>query len=139
MSQQQQQQLLKQDMTVSQILRTYGKQFRQIQNLYSDGVNGRCALGVIMSYYGWDGRADSDAAELLLAASIQMKHAVVDEGLLIDLNDSGYTFDEIADYLDRAEVFTITIITSGRETSHVFQYFRFCNNMTPISILVELL
>ena len=23
--------------------------------------------------------------------------------------------------------------------SHVFQYFRFCNNMTPISILVELL
>ena len=104
MSQQQQQQLLKQDMTVSQILRTYGKQFRQIQNLYSDGVNGRCALGVIMSYYGWDGRDDSDAAaELLLAASIQMKYAVVDEGLLIDLNDSGYTFDEIADYLDRVD------------------------------------
>ena len=90
-------------MTVSQVLRTYGRQFRQIQNLYSDGVNGRCALGVIMSYYGWDGRDDSDAAELLLAASIQMKHAVVDEGLLIDLNDSGYTFDEIADYLDRTE------------------------------------
>ena len=100
---QQQQQLLKQDMTVSQVLRTYGRQFRQIQNLYSDGVNGRCALGVIMSYYGWDGRDDSDAAELLLAASIQMKHAVVDEGLLIDLNDSGYTLDEIADYLDRVE------------------------------------
>ena len=99
----QQQQLLKQDMTVSQILRTYGKQFRQIQNLYFDGVNGRCALGVIMSYYGWDGRDDSDAAELLLVASIQMKHAVVDEGLLIDLNDSGYTFDEIADYLDRVD------------------------------------
>jgi hypothetical protein len=56
-----------------------------------------------MSYYGWDGRDDSDAAKLLLAASIQMKHAVVDEGLLIDLNDSGYTFDEIADYLDRVE------------------------------------
>ena len=52
---------------------------------------------------GWDGRDDSDAAELLLAASIQMKHAVVDEGLLIDLNDSGYTFDEIADYLDRVD------------------------------------
>ena len=99
----QQQQFLKQDMSISQILRTCGKQFRQIQNLYSDGVNGRCALGVIMSYYGWDGRDDSDAAELLLAASIQMKHAVVDEGLLIDLNDSGYTFDEIADYLDRVE------------------------------------
>jgi hypothetical protein len=99
----QRQQLLKQDMTVSQVLRTYGRQFRQIQKRYSDGVNGRCALGVIMSYYGWDGRDDSDAAELLLAASIQMKYAVVDEGLLIDLNDSGYTFDEIADYLDRVD------------------------------------
>jgi len=85
---------------LSQVLRTYGRQFRQIQNLYSDGVNGRCALGVIMSYYGWDGRDDSDAAELLLVALIQLKHADIDEGLLIDLNDSVYTFDEIADYLD---------------------------------------
>jgi hypothetical protein len=101
--QQQQQQLIKQDMTISQILRTYGKQFRQIQKIYSDGVNGRCALGVIMSYYGWNGRNDSDAAKLLLAASIQLKHVDIDEGLLIDLNDSGYTFDEIADYLDRVD------------------------------------
>ena len=99
----QQQQLLKQELTISEILRTYSKQFRQITERYSDGVNGRCALGVIMSYYGWDGRDDSDAAKLLLAASIQMKHAVIDEGLQIDLNDSGYTFDEIADYLDRVE------------------------------------
>jgi hypothetical protein len=45
----------------------------------------------------------SDAAELILAASIQLKHADIDEGLLIDLNDSGYTFDEIAEYLDRVE------------------------------------
>jgi hypothetical protein len=101
--QQQQQQLLKQDMTVSQILRTFGERFRQIQNQYSDGGNGRCAVGVIMSYYGWDGIDDSDAAKLLLAASIQLKHANIDEGLLIDLNDSGYTFDEIADYLDRVD------------------------------------
>jgi hypothetical protein len=101
--QQQQQQLLKQDRAVSQILRTFGKRFRQIQNQYSDGGNGRCAVGVIMSYYGWDGIDDSDAAKLLLAASIQLKHANIDEGLLIDLNDSGYTFDEIADYLDRVD------------------------------------
>ena len=56
-----------------------------------------------MSYYGWDGRDDSDTAKLLLAASIQLKHADVNEGLLIDLNDSGYTFNEIADYLDGVE------------------------------------
>jgi hypothetical protein len=110
MNQQQQQQLLKQDMTVCQILRTSGKQFRQIQNLYSDGANGRCALGVVMSYYGWDGRDDSDAAKLLLTATIQLKHVDIDEGLLIDLNDSGYTFDEIADYLNRADKIAVRIV-----------------------------
>jgi hypothetical protein len=31
-------------------------------------------------------------------ASILLKYADIDEALLIDLNDSGYTFDEIADY-----------------------------------------
>jgi hypothetical protein len=43
----QQQQLLKQELTISEILRTYGKQFRQITERYSDGHNGRCAMGVI--------------------------------------------------------------------------------------------
>jgi hypothetical protein len=70
----QQQLLLKQELTVSQILRIYGKQFTQVQTQYSDGHNGRCALGVIMSYFGWDGTDDY----------------------------SGYTLDEIADHLDRA-------------------------------------
>jgi hypothetical protein len=56
---QQQQQVLKQELTISQILRTYGKQFKQIAQQYSDGHNGRCALGVIMSYYGWNGKDDS--------------------------------------------------------------------------------
>lgn len=53
---QQQHQLLKQELTVSQILRIYGKQFTQITEQYSNGHNGSCAMGVIMSYYGWDGR-----------------------------------------------------------------------------------
>ena len=47
-------------MTVPQILRVYGKQFSQIQSRYSDGKNGRCAIGVIMSYFGWDGRVNFD-------------------------------------------------------------------------------
>ena len=99
----QQQQLLKQDMTISQILRTYGKQFRQIQMRYSDGQEGRCAIGLLMSFYGWDGKDDLDATKRLLAALVELKDAGIDEGLLIDLNDSGYTFDEIANYLDRVE------------------------------------
>ena len=57
-----QQLLLRQDLTISQILRTYGKQFKQIHMQYSDRRNGRCAIGVIMSYYGWDGRIDFDTA-----------------------------------------------------------------------------
>ena len=55
----QQQQLLKQDMTVSQILRTYGKQFRQIQMRYSDGQEGRCAIGrdYVILWLGWERRS----------------------------------------------------------------------------------
>ena len=36
-------------MTISQILRTYGKQFTQIQMRYSDGQEGKYTIGVI----GW--------------------------------------------------------------------------------------
>jgi hypothetical protein len=68
-----QQLLLKQELTVSEILRTYGKQFKQITERYSDGHNGRCALGVIMSYYGWNGKDDSQAASKLLGALIALR------------------------------------------------------------------
>jgi hypothetical protein len=95
-----QQLLLKQELTVSQILRTYGKQFRQIIERYSDGHDGRCALGVIMSYYGWNGKDDSQAASKLLGTLIALRYAGIDRNLLIEMNDSGFTFDEIADYLD---------------------------------------
>ena len=98
----QQLQLLKQELSVSQILRIYGKRYTQITERYSDGQNGRCAIGVIMSYFGWDGRVDFGTANDLLAASDVLKHAGIDEDLLIDLNDSGFTFDEIADNLDRS-------------------------------------
>jgi 3'-phosphoadenosine 5'-phosphosulfate sulfotransferase (PAPS reductase)/FAD synthetase len=98
--QQQQQEVLKQELTVPQILRTYGKQFKQIQMQYSDGHNGRCALGVIMSYYGWDGKDDSQAAKKLLGTLIALSYAGIDKNLLTKLNDTGMPFDEIADYLD---------------------------------------
>jgi hypothetical protein len=51
-----QQQLLKQELSVSQVLRIYGKQYTQITERYSDGHSGRCAIGVLMSYFGWNGR-----------------------------------------------------------------------------------
>ena len=96
-----QQQVLKQELTVSEILRTYGKQFRQITKRYSDGQNGRCALGVIMSYHGWNGKDDSRATGKLLGTLITLRYAGIDKNLLIEMNDSGLTFDEIADYLDK--------------------------------------
>jgi hypothetical protein len=48
-------QLLKHELSIAQILRVNGKHFRQIKKRYSDEYNGRCAVGVIMSYYGWRG------------------------------------------------------------------------------------
>jgi hypothetical protein len=94
------QQLLEQEMTVSQILRTYGKQFTQIREQYTDGLNGRCAMGVIMSYYGWDGKCSTNAERKLYAALRALRQAGISKELLIELNDSGATFDEMADYLD---------------------------------------
>jgi hypothetical protein len=49
-----------------------------------------------MSYYGWKGKADSHGAEKLLGA---LRHTGVSKDLIIRLNDSGKTFEEIADYL----------------------------------------
>jgi hypothetical protein len=100
----QQQLLLKQkELTVPQILRTYGKQFTQITERYSDGHNGRCAMGVIMSYFGWDGVHDSDITASLQAALPTLSNGggLREYYSIIELNDSGMTFDEIANYLDR--------------------------------------
>ena len=58
-------------------------------------------MGVIMSYYGWDGREDFDTVNNLLDTSGTLNSAGIDYSLLKDLNDSGLSFDEIADYLDK--------------------------------------
>ncbi len=98
----QQQQLLAQELTVSKILRTYGKQFRQITERYSDEHDGRCAMGVIWSYFGWDGNHDSNMTMSIKASLPTLaKTGLSDEFFIIKLNDSGWSFDEIADYLDR--------------------------------------
>ena len=49
-----QQQVLKQKLIIFQILHEYGKKFAQVREQYSDGNNGRCAIGVLVSYFGWD-------------------------------------------------------------------------------------
>ena len=97
----QQRLLLKEKLTISQILRAYGKQFMQITERYSDGHNGRCAMGVIMSYFGWDGKDDVRASRKLLSAFIALTHAGVSKDLVVQLNDSGMSFDEIADFIDQ--------------------------------------
>lgn len=86
--------------SISQIIRTYGKQFTQIRKQYTDGRGGRCVMGVIMSYYGWDGKCITNAERRLYAALVALRQAGISKELLIELNDSGATFDEIADYLD---------------------------------------
>jgi hypothetical protein len=88
------------DASISQIIRTYGKQFTQIRKQYTDGHGGRCVMGVIMSYYGWDGKCMTNSERRLYAALVALRQAGINKELLIELNDSGATFDEIADYLD---------------------------------------
>lgn len=82
------QQLLMQEMTVAQILRVYGKQFTQIREEYSDGRNGRCAIGVIMSYYGWNGKSKYgfDVAKSSLATFVALKREGVSYWTVIEMN-----------------------------------------------------
>ena len=86
--------------SIPQIIRTYGKQFTQIRRQYTDGHGGRCVMGVIMSYYGWDGKCITNSERRLYAALVALRQAGISKELLIELNDSGASFDEIADYLD---------------------------------------
>jgi hypothetical protein len=90
-----------QESSISEIIRTYGKQFTQIRKQYTDGRGGRCVMGVIMSYYGWDGKCITNAERRLYAALVALRQAGISKELLIELNDSGASFDQIADYLDR--------------------------------------
>jgi hypothetical protein len=46
---------------------------------YSDGLNGRCAMGVIMSYFGWNGKDDSKTTTKLLGTLIALRHAGIDK------------------------------------------------------------
>jgi hypothetical protein len=87
----QQKQIQKQELSISQILRVYGKQFTQITQQYSDGHNGRCAIGVLMSYFGWDGRDDLRDSRILLSAFIVLTHEGVKKDLVIQLNDLPFT------------------------------------------------
>jgi hypothetical protein len=91
----------KQETSISQIIRIYGKYYTQIRKRYTDGLHGRCVMGLIMSYYGWDGKCITNAERRLYAALVALRQAGISKELLIELNDSGATFDDIADYLDK--------------------------------------
>ena len=91
----------KQEVSISQIIRTYGKYYAQIRNRYTDGQTGRCVMGLIMSYYGWDGKCITNAERKLYAAQVALRRAGISKELLIELNDSGASFDDIANYLDQ--------------------------------------
>jgi hypothetical protein len=86
----------KQEASISQIIRTYGKYDKQIKKRYTYGLGGRCVMGLIMSYYGWDGKCITNAERRLYAALIALRRTGISKELLIELNDSGATFDDIA-------------------------------------------
>jgi hypothetical protein len=58
-------------------------------------------MGVIMSYFGWNGKDESQATSKLLGALIAVRASGIDKNLIIEMNDSGFTFDEIANYIDK--------------------------------------
>ena len=92
-------------LSAAQILRTHGKQFHQIRGMLSDGHNGRCALGVILDYVGgpsdktgWN--IDDHCKKTSLYHKIKNALGEHNMSSVIEMNDHGNTFDEIADWLD---------------------------------------
>ena len=65
----------KQEASISQIILTYGKQFKQIRKQYTYGFSGNCVMGVIMSYYGWDGKGIINAERRVYDALVALKHS----------------------------------------------------------------
>ena len=99
---------LKQEMgpvKASQILRH--TKYEQCKNILSEG-NKRCAVGVIASYLGWDGKMNLDGNWTVDKDGNYTTKPVYDKvdefiGLRFPLsvmNDNGYTFEEIADRLE---------------------------------------
>ena len=74
---------------------------RSTHSFASDGRNGRCAAGVLLSYYGWNGRDFFGIARSLICTFHLLKNAGVQIDFIAQLNDSGKKFDEIVDLLDK--------------------------------------
>lgn len=76
---------------------------KQIKYQRSDNRDGRCAIGALMGYEGWDGRHDTD-----MDRKEELRYVIkVGQALSLDVytnvfakNDAGWTFNEIADWLD---------------------------------------
>ena len=104
----QQQQQLKQKISISQILRTNSKQFRKITERYSDGRSGRCAIGLIMTNFGWVGECDSDMISNLQIPLPSLGNiGLHDDFFIIGLNDSYMKFDEVVNYLDIMDISSV--------------------------------
>ena len=80
---------------------------RKLQR-YSDGHDGRCAVGVVMSYYGWNGIADPDNPTRILATPADLGRAGISKDQVINLvklNDSNMTFEESSNILSFFSIF----------------------------------
>jgi hypothetical protein len=53
-----------------------------------------------MSYNGWNGKDDFEAGKKLMKALDELEQARISKIFIFQLNDSGISFDKIADYID---------------------------------------
>ena len=64
-----------------------------------------------MSYYGWNGKDDSKATGKLMDLSNALRQAGIRKDFVVKLNNSGLTFDEIADNLDHINNKSLMVYT----------------------------
>ena len=54
-----------------------------------------------MSYFGWNGKDDSEAGKKPTEALNELVQARISKEFVLQLNDSGISFDKIANYIDQ--------------------------------------
>jgi hypothetical protein len=88
-----------QERKLSEIVRNIP--YRQIKNALGDLMDGRCVIGGIMCYCGWDGKDywSNNALEIQTRV-LDMVGGTEMWQVLVDKNNSGESFEMMADWLE---------------------------------------
>ena len=79
---------------VIEIVQEKKRLHRFIRYRYSDGEKGRCALGLLLTYYGWSGNPLDDSYPSSNSNVFDMLN-IHERNLIASINDKSNSYDEV--------------------------------------------